>query len=354
MRWSLSKGPDWSGQRAALLEKYPEWRDVLGVLELRESADAAPVDNDGRALLVNSRRLHLYPAGQQLFWLAQQLWHIRLAHALRGEGKDAYAWKKAGDAVVNALLLADGFELPDDAPLPPAGSEPSVETLYGLYVGDKPAEKKEEAGGDGKKRKKTLKGRLADLEKGAREREISDPGLAEAIAGLAELLEPSVQLDYDWFPGDTIRDGMLPERFRPYPVPHAEILLDTSASVDSDLLRAFVRGVKGLLREDAVVRVGCFDTQFYGFQEVRTERDIERLALRGAGGTSFEAAIHAFTGDAETRIIFTDGYAEMPEERCDAIWLIYSDMPVHPKGGRVIYVRKPEEKETHEVDFLIT
>ena len=163
-----------------------------------------------------------------------------------------------------------------------------------------------------------------------------------------------MQIDYDWFPGDTIRDGMIRERFKPYQVPHAEILLDTSASIDSDLLRSFVSSVKGLLREDAVVKVGCFDTEFYGFQEIRSEQDIERLELRGSGGTSFEAAVKAFTGDAETRIIFTDGYAEMPEERCDAIWLVYSDMPVHPKGGRVIYVRKPEEKETHEIDFLIT
>ena len=163
-----------------------------------------------------------------------------------------------------------------------------------------------------------------------------------------------MQMDFDWFPGDTIRDGMLRERFRPYPVPHAEILLDTSASIDAELLRTFVRGVKGLLAEDAVVRVGCFDTEFYGFQEIRSEQDIEHLELRGSGGTSFEAAVNAFTGDAETRIIFTDGYAEMPEQRCDAIWLIYSDMPVHPKGGRVIYVKQPEEKEKNEIDFLIT
>jgi predicted metal-dependent peptidase len=112
--------------------------------------------------------------------------------------------------------------------------------------------------------------------------------------------------------------------------------------------------VKGLLQNDAVVRVGCFDTEFYGFQEIRSEQDIEHLELRGSGGTSFEAAVKAFTGDAETRIIFTDGYAAMPEQRCDAIWLIYSDMPVHPKGGCVIYVKQPEEKEKNEIDFLIT
>ena len=347
---------DLDALRVELAERYPPWRDAIRVLEFRESADAAPVDNDGRVLFYNGRRLAFYPQELQCFYLAQQLLHIQLAHTLRGEGKDPYAWKKASDAVVNAMLLADGFELPEDAVLPPAGEPLSAESLYGRFVGEEKDEKQENGREDkrARKQKPTLKGRLADVEQGAREREIADPGLAEAITGLGDLLEPSLQLDYDWFPGDTIRDGMLPDRFKPYPVPHAEILLDTSASVDADLLRAFVRGVKGLLQADAVVRVGCFDTEFYGFQEIRSEQDIDKLELRGAGGTNFEAAIHAFTGDAETRIIFTDGYAEMPEERCDAIWLVYSDMPVHPNGGRVIYVRKPEEKETHEIDFLIT
>jgi hypothetical protein len=189
---------------------------------------------------------------------------------------------------------------------------------------------------------------------GAQERDIEDPGLAHAVAGLPDLLEDSLQLDYDWFPADRIRNGMLLEQFKPYPVPHAEILLDTSASIDEDLLRAFVRGVKDLLREDAVVKVGCFDTDFYGFQEIHSEADISKLEIRGAGGTNFETAVRAFTGDAETKIIFTDGYAEMPRTRCDAIWLVYSDMPVNPPGGQVIYVKKPEELEEHEIDFLIT
>ena len=163
-----------------------------------------------------------------------------------------------------------------------------------------------------------------------------------------------MQLDYDWFPADRIRDGILIEQFRAFPVPHAEILLDTSASIDSDLLRAFVRGVKDLLSEDAVVKVGCFDTEFYGFQEIHSEKDISTLEIRGSGGTNFETAVRAFTGDAETKIVFTDGYADMPETRCDAIWLVYSDMPVDPPGGRVIYVKKPEEINRHEIDFLIT
>lgn len=347
---------DINALRLELAERYPQWRETIRVLELRESPEAKPVDNDGQRIKYNGRLLRELPEESQRFYLAQQLLHIQLAHAARGEGKEPETWKRAADAVVNAMLLEDGFSLPEGLTLPPEAIGRSAEETYSLLLGneEKKPEEEEESVRKVRRPKVSRQGKIADGEQGAREREIEDPGLAEAVAGLAELLEPSLQLDYDWFPGDTIRDGMLREKFRSYPVPHAEILLDTSASVDANLLRSFVRGVKGLLQNDAVVRVGCFDTEFYGFQEIRSEQDIEHLELRGSGGTSFEAAVNAFTGDAETRIIFTDGYAEMPEQRCDAIWLIYSDMPVHPKGGRVIYVKQPEEKEKNEIDFLIT
>ena len=44
----------------------------------------------------------------------------------------------------------------------------------------------------------------------------------------------------------------------------------------------------------------------------------------------------------------------MPERSCSAVWVVYGSTPIHPKGGRVIYVKPNEEKEKHEVDFLIT
>ena len=112
--------------------------------------------------------------------------------------------------------------------------------------------------------------------------------------------------------------------------------------------------MKALFQEDAVIRVGCFDTRFYGFHEIHNEHDIDSLDLRGAGGTNFTVAVNAFTGDAENQIIFTDGYAEMPEQSCDAVWVVYGDSPIHPKGGRVLYAKPPEEKEKYEINFLIT
>ena len=343
-------------------DKCPEWMELMGLVEFRDANNVDPVDNDGRRIYYNTRKMKRMSRDYQCFFIAQQLMHIQLAHAYRGEGLEPEPWRWAADAVVNELLADSGFVAPPKLLRLPEAKNASAEEVYRILLekkGDLETPEEEESEEESQeeiiaKVEEDQQSKQATNDPGSERRDIDDPELAEAIAGLAELIEPSLQIDYDWFPGDTIRDGMLRERFKPYPVPHAEILLDTSASIDEELLLAFVRAVKGLMQEDAVVKVGCFDTQFYGFQEVASMKDIDNLEIRGAGGTNFETAINAFTGDSETNIIFTDGYAEMPLQRRDVIWLVYSDTPIDPPGGRVIYVKPPKEIEEDEIDFLIT
>lgn len=347
-----------------ILEKYPEWSELIHTVEFRNIPEAEPAGYNGRIVYYNSRRMRQLPQDVQAFFIAQQLMHIQLAHQRRGAGLDRRIWNAACDAVTGEMLLVDGFEAPVRFRRIREAKGLSAEELYEILL-EKADKEEPEPEGDEKSEEQAEeidvfvsdrdnKDKQAGGLEGAQDRDIEDPGLAQAVEGLSDLMEPSLQMDYDWFPADRIRDGILKEQFKPYPVPHAEILLDTSASIDEDLLRAFVRGVKDLLREDAVIKVGCFDTEFYGFQEIHSEKDIASLEIKGAGGTNFETAVKAFTGDAETKIIFTDGYADMPTTRCDAIWLVYSDTPVSPPGGRVLYVRKPEEIKDHEINFLIT
>ncbi len=343
-----------------ILEIYPEWNALMNAVEFKNVPDADPAGYSGNTVYYNSRRMRWFPQGVQIYLIAQQLAHIQFSHQQRAGTRDRRIWDAACAAVTAELLIADGFEPPVNITRYKEAGGLSAEEMYDILYEQaeknelEPEAEKQYETAPLQMPKKGDKNNQAGSLQGAQERDIEDPGLAQAVAGLSDLIEPSMQLDYDWFPADRIRDGMLIEQFRPYPVPHAEILLDTSASIDEDLLRAFVRGVKDLLREDAVVKVGCFDTEFYGFQEIHSEKDIEKLELKGAGGTNFETAVKAFSGDAETRIVFTDGYAEMPSARCDAIWLVYSDTLVNQPGGRVIYVKKPEETDKHEIDFLIT
>ena len=347
-----------------ILEKCPEWLELMNVIEFRNTPEVNPTGYGDNTVYYNGRSMRQFPGEAQAYLIAQQLMHIQLAHRQRRGKRARRVWDLACAAVVNELLLSDGFEPPVNIfrhkEAGKLSAEEMYEILYKQALEDDP-EPEEDENSDEELEvtvlltpEKDNKNKQAGDIQGAQNRDIDDPGLAQAVAGLPDLLEPSLQMDFDWFPADRIRDGILVEQFRPYPVPHAEILLDTSASIDEDLLRAFVRGVKELLREDAVVKVGCFDTDFYGFQEIHSEKDIAALEIKGAGGTNFETAVKSFSGDAETKIVFTDGYADMPETRCDAIWLVYSDMPVNPPGGRVIYVKKPEEINKYEIDFLIT
>lgn len=342
----------------------------MKVVEFKDASSPNPVAYFGQTIYYNSLKLSQLPDRSREFFIAQQLMHIQLAHQERGKTKIRRIWNIVCNLVVTELLIDSGFEAPDSVIRFEDAKLMSAEEMYDVLTSDAdskpidlsefPEDQRDDLLSEDASavitptnKPKGTNRRAGDVQ-GGQERSIDEPGVAEAVAGLAKLIEPSMQLDYDWFPADRIRDGILVEQFKAYPVPHAEILLDTSASIDENLLRAFVRGVKDLLKEETVIKVGCFDTEFYGFQELHSEKDIAKLEIIGSGGTNFETAVRAFTGEAETRIIFTDGYAEMPDTRCEAIWVVYSDIPVNPLGGKVIYVNKPEELDQNEVDFLIT
>lgn len=126
-------------------------------------------------------------------------------------------------------------------------------------------------------------------------------------------------------------------------MPETEIVLDTSWSVDEDLLRNFLRECKNILQLSKL-KAGCFDTVFYGFHDIRTEEDIEEMPFEGGGGTDFNAAAEAFTMRVDNRIIFTDGEADMPDQPLNAIWVVYGDKTIDPEGGTVIHIT-PEQLE---------
>jgi len=336
-----------------LTDRYPQWSTLVSTIELRERPDIRKIDNNGRTIFYNGSFMDDCSPDARQFYIAQQILHLQLSHFARGEGRKSAVWKKATDTIVNSMLRDDGFELPPGELASPFGTVCSAEDLYAELIanGDE-GEEVIPVSAPKDKNKKSDPQKAGD-HNGGQDRSADAWGVAKAVAGLRDMLEPSLQLDYDWFPGTRIRDGVLGYEFLSYPVARSEVLIDTSGSVDLEQLRAFIRGVKALLK-DSLLCVGCFDTRFYGFHEIHSEQDIEKLELKGGGGTNFNVAVNAFTGDAENQIIFTDGYAEMPERRCDAIWIVYGSPSIHPVGGRVIYLNESEEEVTVETNFLIT
>lgn len=156
------------------------------------------------------------------------------------------------------------------------------------------------------------------------------------------LLKEAIKYDVDWsYENAEIEDGIVTTYLEEIPRSETEIVLDTSGSIDEVLLRNFLRECKNIL-QTSKVKVGCFDTMFYGFTEIKNETDIDNLPFYGGGGTDFNVAVNAFTNRVENKIIFTDGFSTMPSKEVDVLWIVFGDTKISPKGGRVIYINQEQ------------
>ena len=170
------------------------------------------------------------------------------------------------------------------------------------------------------------------------QRIINDIGKSKPIIDWRYVLREAIQYDVDWsYKNAYIENGVVIANLEEQPMPETEIVLDTSGSINELLLKNFLRECKNILQHSKV-KVGCFDTEFYGFHEIRTEKDIENMKFEGGGGTDFNVAVRAFTRRVENKIIFTDGEAKMPNIPMDAIWIVFGEIKINPKGGKVIQI----------------
>ncbi len=169
-------------------------------------------------------------------------------------------------------------------------------------------------------------------------RTVNDIGTAKPLIDWRYVLRETIKYDVDWsYKNATLEDGVVSANLEEQPMPETEIVLDTSGSINEVLLKNFLRECKNILQHTKL-KVGCFDTKFYGFHEIRTEEDIEKMLFEGGGGTNFDVAVGAFSRRVENKIIFTDGKASMPDMPLDAIWIVFSGIKINPKGGKVIYI----------------
>lgn len=200
--------------------------------------------------------------------------------------------------------------------------------------------------------RKNLVKRMLEAGKGTNSENISFGSVGEKtnLIKWQKLLLDTTKIEEDWsFQNATIEYGVVTPHLEEQPQPETEILIDTSGSVSNNLVRNFLRECKSLLHTSKI-RVGCFDTKFYGFQEIRNEEDIDNFVITGRGGTDFNVAVDAFTGRAENKIIFTDGIADMPNKKINAIWIVYGNREINPEGGKVI---KISEEQLQELSIVV-
>lgn len=372
--------------------KYPFFGSVVANVSYKEDTTIKTAETDGKTIYYNPNFLNSLNVSEQTFVFVHEVCHIAFNHILRSEGKDEYTWNIATDGVINQFLKRDGLEMVEGGVDIKDAINYDAEELYEKLIKDKEQEqKKEQAGHDShnmwkdaikkfkeetslteqekqikekqeqtKKmgEKDSFKENLAEkkrkFEKLKREilkevsqrgktsnsviRTINDIGKSKPIVDWRYILKETITYNADWsYKNAEIEDGVISANLEEQPHSETEILLDTSGSISDFLLRGFLRECKNILHTSRL-KVGCFDTKFYGFHEIRTEQDIENMQFEGGGGTDFCIAVNSFTKRVENKIIFTDGHAQMPDTPIDAIWIVFGFEKIRPKGGKVIYI----------------
>ena len=133
-----------------------------------------------------------------------------------------------------------------------------------------------------------------------------------------------------------------------------EVMIDVSGSVSLEMVKAFLRQLKPILKESKL-RVGCFNEKYWGMVEIKSNRNIDNFKIpQAARGSSawtedWDLAVRSFTKKREiNKIVFTDGVpcpGTMPKsdlKGTNVIWLVYRNRNFNPCCGKVIQISEKD------------
>lgn len=389
---------DITALKRKVIALYPFFGSIAADVEYQETEDIKSIKSDGRNIFYNPKYMSCLSAADQIFVLAHELCHIAFEHTARGKGKDPMIWETATDAVINQMLKRDGLDIIAGGIDYPEAIDYDAEQYYEILLkekldmellfgklegqenpaggggnGEQPPESDDseddsedednndesdqvllpaEDDSDNEDSEDDEHALVEEKESKAGNAVNRDTRIVEEIGNCQPVIDwrlillDTINYGADWsYTNAVLENGIVRPVLEEIPVPETEIVLDTSWSVDEELLRNFLRECKNILTFSKL-KAGCFDTVFYGFHDIRTQRDIEDMPFQGGGGTDFNVAAQAFTMRVDNRIIFTDGQAPMPEKYLKAIWVVYGDETIEPDGGVVIHI-KPEQLIKH-------
>ncbi len=343
------------------------------------------------AIDVSSRTIWINPGAglkpdECLFVFAHELLHAGLNHSSRRRGRDAQLWNVACDFVINGWLIEMGIGTPPMLGLlhDPDFQGRSAEEIYDYLARDMRRARKlatlrgpgmpdllgREEGGifvdaEAYCRRALYQGMERCLMSG---RGFLPAGLVEEIRSLAQPPIPwDVRLAY-WFdehfpPPERHRSYARPSRRQsstpeiPRPSilkpPEEErqarvfgVILDTSGSMETKLLGKAIGAIASYAqaREVFAVRLVYCDATAYDAGWMPPESLLERIAVKGRGGTVLQPGVECLRQAAQRRdfpprgpvLLITDGYCE------DHLQIDFEHAFLLPEGNRLPFAPRGE------------
>lgn len=358
-----------------VLLRYPLFGNVIANLEIKYTTQnvPAPAFTDGRAIYYKDSFFEDFDDEEQEFIVSHEIFHIVLNHIFRNVGKDQDLLNYVEDAIINQLLVNDGLKMPEGSVNVSDALEYSVEELYMKYLSQIKKIKEwmgantyhmdlseisleelynkdlQELMSDNLKlRGEMLQDYKTELQMRAEQAQQRSLGCGNSALGIEfpavavgtanpllswqDLLESNIkQPDDDCVSFYEVEmDGIIRKETKEEEQQfESEIVIDSSGSMDMTKIKAVLRECKNILSTSRI-KVGFCDTEFYGWNDIRTSADIDNLHIIGRGGTSFYIMAQSFSNEVDNRIVITDGYGTFPTDRPDILWVVINyQLPEH-------------------------
>lgn len=344
-----------------LLLRYPLFGNIIVNLDFKFTNDPvpAPAFTNGKCVFYKQEFIDEYSDEEKEFIIAHEIFHIVFNHLFRNVGKDRDLLNYVEDGIINQLLVRDGLTMPEGFVDIPDVLDYSTEELYMKFLPKLNQIKKwmnsntyhmemtelEEwinhsynkefqdlMSENSDLRNEMLSDFQEELKKNAQFGSVAlgidfpsvNVGRAAPILYWKDLLKANIitpdEITTSFY--EVEMDGLIRKECKPdVSYSESEIIIDSSGSMSMQKIKAILRECKNIL-STSQIKVGFCDTEFYGWNEIRNDMDIDNLHIIGRGGTNFTTMAENFSDDADNKIVITDGECFFPKNRPDILWIV--------------------------------
>ena len=338
--------------------RAPFFGALILFANIEENLDIPTAATDGKKVYFNPKFLATLSPNELDGVMLHEVLHAALLHNERRGERDPILWNIAADIVVNGIVIKqNGLKLPANPVISTKLENYQVEEVYKILFDSKKEMKLdptlgidliEEPGKESTDSKSdTDPTKQEDYWKGAWQQaealhRINSQGdlPAELARHIKDITEPKLDwktmlwrylvqtpMDFSNWDRRFIHNGMYLESLGGESL-KAYVAIDTSGSIDQELLNEFLAELKGILLSYPHIHLKLYfaDADIYGPYELGANDALPKP--KGGGGTRFEPFFETIEADTVNEeavsIYLTDGYGSFPDvaPKINNIWAI--------------------------------
>lgn len=351
--------------KVQLILHQPFFASLALGLQYIEDTAIETACTDGKELRYNPQFIDSLNLEETKCLLAHEVMHIANLHHTRRGGRDPQKWNVAADFAINLILVDAGFTLPSGGLLDRKYKDMSAEEIYRLLpdqqmqnpmgmggIKDAPAKTQTEMQQiEAQTKQAVAQAAMIAKQQGKLpaniERLVAEimPAKVNWKELLSSFLTERTRNDYSFrMPNKRfISQGLYLPSLESIEKGKFCLFVDTSGSIDNQLLNEFANEMQGILADSANnLTVMYIDTKINKIEEFEEDETIS-LKAYGGGGTDFKPGFEYLEKnnvDAKAVVYFTDGYCDsMPNcSEIPTLWACYGNKSFKPKFGEVIHL----------------